>query len=161
VGDEYPGVWVTEMRIAAVFALATCLAHAETSESWKKLEFLIGKWIGVAGANDTPNGAAQGAFSFEPQLSGKILVRKNNATYTSGERHDDLMIIYVDPPKDTARAIYFDTEGHVIRYDIAFPSANRVIFESDTSQPGPRFRLTYWLAGASLNGSFEVASPGS
>src|ERR1022692_1554974 len=73
---------------------------------------------------------------------------------------DDLMVIYLDAPNDTPRAIYFDTEGHVIRYNLSFPSAKRAVFESDGSQPGPKYRLTYWMDGASLNGQFEVAVPG-
>jgi len=88
-------------------------------------------------------------------------VRKNNARYDSGVQHDDLMVIYLDAPNDTPRAIYFDTEGHTIRYGIAFPVANRVLFESDGSQPGPRYRLTYWMEGGVLNGRFEVAAPDS
>ncbi|HUA60694.1 MAG TPA: hypothetical protein VML19_18160, partial [Verrucomicrobiae bacterium] len=95
------------------------------------------------------------------ELNRKIVVRRNNASYDSGVQHDDLMIIYLDSPASTPRAIYFDSEGHIIRYNLAFPSPNRVVFESEASQPGPRYRLTYWLDGAVLNGSFELAtSPG-
>jgi len=43
---------------------------------------------------------------------------------------------------------------------VTFPSAERAVFESDRSQPGPKYRLTYWVEGASLNGRFEVAAPG-
>ena len=48
----------------------------------------------------------------------------------------------------------------MIRYGLSFPSAKRVVFESDGSQPGPKYRLTYWMDGGSLNGQFEVAAPG-
>jgi hypothetical protein len=94
-------------------------------------------------------------------LNRKIIVRHNQASYTSGVRHDDLMVIYLDAPDDTPRAIYFDTEGHVIRYSLTFPAANKVTFESDGTQPGPRYRLSYWLNGPSLDGKFEVAPPGA
>jgi len=129
--------------------------------SWSKLEFLLGNWSGAAGEKDTPLGAGQGAFSFERQLNSKIIVRRNRADYNSGVRHDDLMIIYLDEPNDTPRAIYFDTEGHVIRYNLTFPSAGTVTFESDGTQAGPRYRLSYWLERGSLNGKFEVAPPGA
>ena len=91
----------------------------------------------------------------------KVIVRRNNAQYDSGARHDDLIVIYLDAPSDAPRAIYFDTEGHVIRYSLTFPSTNRVVFESDGTEPGPQYRLTYWMEAGSLNGRFEVAAPGS
>jgi len=142
-------------------ALLVSAAGAQDSPAWSKLEFLLGNWTGVAGEHDTQLGAGQGAFSFQPELNRKIVVRRNNASYDSGVQHDDLMIIYLDSPASTPRAIYFDSEGHIIRYNLAFPSPNRVVFESEASQPGPRYRLTYWLDGAVLNGSFELAtSPG-
>ncbi|MGA3028732.1 MAG: hypothetical protein ABSF98_28660 [Bryobacteraceae bacterium] len=129
--------------------------------AWTKLEFLLGKWTGIAGEKDTPLGAGQGGFSFEPELNRKIVVRRNQAAYNSGARHEDLMVIYLDAPNDAPRAIYFDTEGHVIRYNLTFPAPNSVIFESDGTQTGPRFRLSYWLDGRALDGKFEVAPPGA
>jgi hypothetical protein len=131
------------------------------SAAWSKLEFLLGKWTGIAGEKDTPLGAGQGGFSFQTELNGKIIVRHNQAAYTSGARHDDLMVIYLDGPDDKPRAIYFDSEGHVIRYSLSFPAANNVVFESEASQPGPRYRLSYRLNGPALDGKFEVAPPGA
>jgi len=129
--------------------------------AWKKLEFLLGNWTGSAGEKDTPLGAGQGGFSFHPELNQKIIIRHNRAAYDSGVRHEDLMVIYLDAPNDTPRAIYFDTEGHVIRYNLSFPAPNRITFESDGTQPGPRYRLSYWLNGRALDGKFEVAPPGA
>ncbi len=149
---------VTILALAALLAPAV---HAQTNDTWKKLEFLLGKWTGVAGEKDTSIGAGQGGFSFEPELKQKIIVRRNQAKYDSGVQHEDLMVIYLDSPNDAPRAIYFDTEGHVIRYNLAFPSPNRVVFESDGTQPGPRYRLTYWQEGAKLLGKFEVGAPQS
>jgi hypothetical protein len=133
--------------------------HAQTSEPLKKLDFLLGEWTGLAGEKDTPLGTGQGSFSFSPELKQKIIVRRNSANYASGAQHEDLMVIYADAPDPTPRAIYFDTEGHVIRYTLTFPSPNRVVFESDGVQPGPRFRLTYWMEGGALNGRFEIGAP--
>ena len=130
-----------------------------TDTAWKKLDFLLGKWSGVAGEKDTPHGAGGGGFSFEPELNQKIIVRRNHAEYNSGVKHDDLMVIYLDAPDNSPRAIYFDNEGHVIRYNLSFPAVGRVIFESAPNQPGPRYRLTYWLEGAALEGKFEIAPP--
>jgi len=148
------------MRLTLIALLAAFSAlRAQPADSWKKLDFLLGDWIGLAGGKDTAPGAGQGAFSFKPELQDKIIVRRNNARYDSGVQHDDLMIIFRDAPNDPPRAIYFDTEGHVIRYALSFPSPNRVVFESDRAEPGPRYRLTYWMEGPSLSGRFEIAPP--
>jgi len=144
------------MRVVALALLTIGVAQSQTADPWKKMEFLLGKWTGVAGEKDTQIGAGQGSFSFERELNGKIVVRRNNAAYESGVRHEDLMVIYLDAPNDTPRAIYFDSEGHVIRYNLTFPSADRAVFESDGSQAGPKYRLTYWMEGGSLNGKFEI-----
>ena len=141
--------------------LAALPLGAQTDSAWKKLEFVMGKWVGMAGEKDTPLGAGQGGFSFEFDLNRKIIVRRNRAEYNSGARHDDLMVIYLDAPNDTPRAILFDTEGHTIKYNLTFPGPNRVVFESDGTQPGPRYRLTYWMNGMSLEGKFEIGAPGS
>jgi hypothetical protein len=150
------------MRLQWIVLLAAVSAlHAQTNDAWKKLDFLLGDWTGAAGEKDTQLGAGQGAFSFKAELKQKIIVRRNNAQYDSGVQHDDLMVIYFDAPNDSPRAIYFDTEGHVIHYALSFPSPQRVVFESDGTQPGPKYRLTYWMEGASLDGRFEVAAPSS
>jgi len=147
--------------ILIAFLTVVPVLHAQENPAWNKLEFLLGNWIGVAGEKDTSLGAGQGSFSFEAQLKQKIIVRHNTASYTSGVQHDDLMVIYFDSPEAAPKAIYFDSEGHVIRYNLTFPSPNRAVFESDAAQPGPKFRLTYWLEGASLDGKFEIAAPSS
>lgn len=151
------------VRIWILAALCGAALHAQTpaASPWQRLDFLMGKWIGVAGPNDTPLGAGQGAYSFEPELDRKIIVRRNQAAYDSGVKHEDLMVVYLDSPGDTPRAIYFDSEGHTIRYNLAFPKPQTAVFESDGAQPGPRYRLTYWLENGVLNGKFEVAPPGA
>src|SRR5579872_443740 len=124
------------MRLLVLLALSVVQTTAQSSDGWKPMEFLLGKWVGVAGEKETPLGAGQGAFSYDLELNRKIVVRRNNASYNSGATHDDLMVIYIDGPKDSPpRAIYFDSEGHVIRYNVTFPAAAKVVFESDGAQP--------------------------
>ena len=94
------------MRLAVIALLTLAFANAQATDPWQKLDFLLGKWTGVAGEKDTPLGAGEGDFSFEAELNRKIVVRRNNAAYNSGPQHHDLMIIYLDPPA-TPRAIYF------------------------------------------------------
>ena len=147
------------IMIAVLCGALRISAQSTDAAQWKKFEFLLGKWTGVAGEKDTQLGAGQGAFSFEPQLDQKIIIRHNNASYDSGARHDDLLIIYLE--NDKPHAIYFDSEGHVIRYDVSVPSPNVVKFESDGTQPGPKYRLSYWMEKGSLDGKFEIAPPGA
>ena len=151
-----------KMRLAvlALWMVFSSL-HAQAGDPWKKLDFLLGEWIGVAGGKDTPLGAGQGSFSFRAELNGRIIVRRNQANYDSGARHDDLMVVYADAPHEMPRAIYFDSEGHVIRYTLAFPAPDRVVFETEAAPAAPQYRLTYWLEGGSLKGRFEVRAPAS
>jgi hypothetical protein len=150
------------MRVLVLLAAAAAQIWAQSDPGWKQMEFLLGKWTGVAGEKDTQIGTGQGAFSFDLELNQKIVVRRNNAAYDSGLKHDDLMVVYFDGPKGSPpRAIYFDSEGHVIRYNVTFPAAAKAVFESDGTQPGPRYRLTYWMEKAELKGTFEVAPPGA
>jgi hypothetical protein len=149
-------------RVFLALTLAAIEARAQNaaSDGWKKFEFLLGRWTGVAGDKDTPQGAGRGEFSFALELNRTIIVRHNYAEYKNAPRHDDLMVIYLDAPNDPPRAMYFDSEGHVIHYTASFPSANAVVFESDGSQSDPRYRLSYWMEQAALKGRFEVAPPG-
>jgi hypothetical protein len=131
------------------FFTAVCLLCAQTVDSrLAPLEFMVGKWKG--GGTGDP-GAGQGAFSFLPELNGRILVRRSFNQLAGGPRHEDLMIVYLDDK--TPRAIYFDSEGHTIRYNVSFPSKSSAVFESGD---GPGYRLTYALEGKNLNGKFEV-----
>jgi hypothetical protein len=125
----------------------------------------MGEWVGVGAGSP---GAGTGRFSFQPALDGKILVRKSRTEYPakpgekSGSVHEDLMIVYRLPDEKNCRAIYFDNEGHVIRYGIVFGAETAsVAFESEGSSQETRFRLTYRLRGANdLETVFAIAPPG-
>src|SRR5207244_1665925 len=76
-------------------------------------------------------------------------------------RHDDLMVVYSEPGERGLRGIYFDSEGHVIRYSVTV-SANRntAEFLSDSVPAAPRFRLTYSkIDSTALGLKFETAPP--
>jgi hypothetical protein len=145
------------MRVVLLALWMVVSAQTQTNESWKKLDFLLGDWVGVAGEKDGQLGPGQGDYSFRPELKEKIIVRRNHAGYDSGAEHDDLMIIYLD---GAPRAIYFDTEGHVIRYNLSFPAPQHAVFESESGQPGPKYRLSYRMESGVLKGRFETAPPG-
>ena len=133
---------------------------AKQAVDWKPLSWLIGDWIGSgAGAP----GQGTGSFSFQPDLQGKILVRKSFAEYPAtaqkpAYRHDDLMIVFAEG--GSYNAIYFDNEEHTIRYSVDASAENAVTFLSDAMAGAPRFRLTYRKTGdTTLSGKFEIAPP--
>jgi len=142
--------------VIGFIAASALLAQDKSAARFQPIEFLFGQWTAKGGGASAGQGS--GEFSFEPQVNKQIVVRKNFAEYTSGKeagtRHDDLMIVYRE--NDSLRAIYFDSEGHTIHYMVRSPSANVAVFESDPTQPGPKYRLTYSLQGAELDGKFEV-----
>lgn len=144
--------------LIAAAVLLTAAASAAQPPPLAALEFLVGDWRAV----DTAPGE-HGSFSFRFEAQHHVLVRTNEAVYDAApsrpaSRHDDLMVVYEE--NGGLRADYFDSEGHVIRY-AGSTGPNRVVLVSDPDPRGPRYRLTYSLDGATLNGSFEVAAPGS
>jgi hypothetical protein len=139
-------------------ALGSATAGAEQDAPvWAPL---IGHWTVEPGQP----GGGSGWTSFEPALQGRALLRRNHAEYPPAEGrpatvHDDLMVLYLEGGK--VRADYWDNEGHVIRYAVAFaPEARRLVFLSDETPGAPRFRLTYdWSVADQLAVGFEIAPP--
>jgi hypothetical protein len=147
--------------VCGIALCATSFAQQSAPKAiarWETLQFLLGDWVGKG--SGTPGDAA-GAYSFYEELNGQILVRRSFADYTAqgGGRHEDLLIVYAAAPAESMHAMYFDSEGHVIHYNVA-TKPNAAVFESDASQPGPRYRLSYARAGNTVSGKFEVAPPG-
>ena len=92
-------------------------------------------------------------------------MRTSYAEYPATEtkaasRHDDVMILF-SVPGAGVRADYYDSEGHVIRYDVRSPAPGEAVFLSDATAGAPRFRLRYRLDAGTLKGEFEIAPPGS
>jgi hypothetical protein len=145
--------------ICPVLLAAACFA---ATPEWGFAQFLIGHWTGEGSGQP---GSGSGAFSFTPDLQGKVLTRRSFAEYPASEgrpasRHDDLMVVYHGDGTEGLRAIYFDNEGHVIRYSVN-ASAAGVVFESDGKPSEERYRLTYTPTGNNtLKLQFEVAAPG-
>ena len=135
------------------FATAQTTSSAQAGDRWKSIQFLIGDW---AAKGDGATGASGGAYSFKAELNDQILVRHSYAEYggAAQQRHDDLLIVYAETPGKPMHAIYFDSEGHVIKYNVK-PAANSVLFESDPAEPGPKYRLSYRLVEKNLSGKFE------
>ncbi len=152
------------LAATALLSIPLSQAAEEKKADWGPLQFLVGDWTGEGGG---AAGQGVGEFSFRPDLEGRILVRKSFAEYPATKdrpafRHDDLTIVYREADGAPLRAIYFDSEGHVIRYAIAaVPEKSAVEFVSDASPSAPRFRLTYTKTGEDTAGiRFEIAPPG-
>ena len=140
--------------------MASSMIAADTD--WGPAQFLVGRWTGE-GTGQPGNGS--GAFSFTPELDGHILVRKSVADYPAAEGkpailHEDLMTVYRDEASRGLLAIYFDSEGHTIRYTVSAAGAG-VVFLSDGAAGQMRYRLTYMPVGKDkATVKFEVAPPG-
>ncbi len=135
---------------------------AKTENQWSAWQFLVGEWIGE-GTGDPGQGS--GGFSLQPDLQNTVLVRKNSAYYPATKdrqafTHEDLMVIFYE--NDQPKAIYFDNEGHVIRYTAEFSKdSSTVTFLSDPIPSAPRFRFAYTKAqNGTLKMSFDIAQPG-
>ena len=129
------------------------------------LRFLVGSWRGE-GSGQPGTGNGRDAFRFD--LDGRVLVRRSHAEYppSAGRPavvHDDLMVVYPAPDGRALEAVYFDNEGHVIRYEGAVsPDGRRAVFTSAARPGAPRFRLTYAAISPDLvDVTFEIAPPGA
>jgi hypothetical protein len=133
-------------------------ARGQNAAPLAPFQFLLGQWEGVG-----DQAGATGGFTFAPGVQDRVIVRTNysNTPASAGkaaQRHDDLMVIYVDA--GVVKADYFDSESHVIRY-VAEARSGTVVFVSQVEPAEPRYRLTYTTGSATtLNGTFEVAPPG-
>lgn len=138
---------------------ATVFAQAPASDPYAPLHFLIGEWVA-----DGPATAGSGHFEFNRDLQGNVIVRRNHAESPAASdrpvaNHDDLMVIYREA--GGTRAIYFDNEGHVIRYTVEPGGPDAVTFVSEAAAGAPRYRLSYKkLPDGRVGGKFEVAPPG-
>ncbi len=143
---------------------AGAAAASPDDDAWKPYRFLVGEWSGDGGGEP---GKGSGRFSFAFDLQEKVLVRRNRAEYPPAQgrpafSHEDLMVIYRADRGGPTKAIYFDSEGHVINYAVTFSDDRRTLtFLSDDVPAAPRFRLSYTKGeDDSMRIQFEIAPPG-
>ncbi len=153
-------------RLFTFFVALTAQAMGQQPDEskWNEWRFLLGKWVAEGGGQ--PGQASAGGFSFDFDLQGRVLIRRNYYEYPASaskpaSRHEDLMVIYQEPYNGT-RAEYFDNEGHVIHYSVSFSEDKKTItFVSDVFSSAPRFRFIYrQLKDDSLGIEFDIAPPG-
>jgi hypothetical protein len=150
-----------ETLAIVLFGLAS-ISFGRQDKTWEKWNWLVGDWVGEG--SGTP-GQGGGWFSLQPDLDGKILVRKSHSEYPATKDkpkiiHTDLMIIYLDSIGQPSKAIYFDNEGHIINYAITH-SVKSISFTSNKVQNMPFFRLTYVSLGkGTIRVKFEMSQDG-
>ena len=141
----------------ALLAGPPALASSPLAGDLGALAFMIGEWKSVG---DPSGPDAGGTSSIEPDLSGRLLIRRDHVLTTAGQAFDIYMAMYDDG--GSLRAEFVDTEGHVIHYAVTpAPDGRSAVFVAPASQSGPGFRLTYAAApGERLHIRCEIAPPG-
>jgi len=144
-----------------LIALSSSLSGQQANGGWEKWKYLIGEWVGEG--NGQP-GQGEGSFSFQTDLDGKVLVRKNHTVFPETAKyaakvHDDLLYVYDGSRGGNQEAIYFDNEGNTIKYKVSFTD-NSIVMTSEKSSSSPRFRLSYIkIDDKSVKIIFEMAQP--
>ena len=160
---------MTKTGIILLSFISLLLINVNHSFAQKKVvpgpewNFVLGDWIGDGAG--VP-GEAKAWFTFNKDLDGNILVRKNHNVIPANNGkpeaiHDDLLVVYLDNTGALTKAIYFDNENHVINYAVSFNQTDKTLsFTSEAQKDMPRFRLTY--KATDNNGliiDFEFAPP--
>jgi hypothetical protein len=131
----------------------------------KQLAFLEGTWQAKT-LSGSAGGDVAGTYSFERELKGHVLARhtKSVSSCTGPSaydcEHSDLLYIFAAPDRQSRKAINLDNEGHVLNYDVTAPTPTSAQFLSDSSTPGPQFRLVYELKSGVMSGRFQMRPPG-
>jgi hypothetical protein len=151
-------------RLLLIFALFPLPLFAQAPNPLSNFGFLLGTWSATTAATGSAGASVLGTYRFQTDLGGTVITRTSSADTCKGPasfdcQHHDSLTIYRDMGDATPHALYADSEGHVLHYDISFPDANTVVFL--TNAPGPRFRLIYHLAGGVMSGKFQMSPPGS
>jgi hypothetical protein len=153
--------------LLAVLGISCLFAQSPPSigaDPFRSLNFLEGEWsAATGGASGTPN--VVGSYTFRRELGGHVIARHSSNASCKGPtdfdcQHGDLLYVFVEGAGHDLSAIYFDSEGHVIRYSVSTPTPSSAIFLSDPSVPGPQFRLVYELKDNLMAGKFQMHMPG-
>ncbi len=152
---------------AVIALLPVCCLSAQTpakTDPWAGVRFLLGSWEAKT-TGGMAQAQASAGYAFRLELSDHVLARHSRSGTCAAPddfncQHSDLLYIYPADNGTALQAIYFDNEGHVIRYDVSTPKPGSVVFLSDSTQPGPQFRLSYELLDGVMSGKFELKLPG-
>lgn len=150
-------------RLLLFFAFIPSLAQAQSAPSFASLKFLLGTWEAKTSASGTAAAAVAGTYTFQTDLGGTVITRTSSLDTCKGPsgfdcQHHDALTIYQDMDS-TFHALFADSEGHVLHYDISTPDSTTAVFLATT--PGPKFRLSYHLEGGVTSGKFQILAPGA
>jgi hypothetical protein len=155
---------VISISVFFLWALGLMAQSAPAKDPFQTLSFLEGTW--EAKTNGTSGVDSLGKYSFELELRNHVLSR-NSVSKESCKgpenfdcNHSDLLYVFPGGNDQALQAIYFDNEGHVIKYQVSTPSPTTAVFLSDGSQPGPQFQLVYERKGDTMSGKFQMRMPG-
>ena len=106
-----------------------------------------------------------GTYTFRPELKHHVLARRSEQADCKGPRaydckHGDLLYVYQDAENQPSRALYLDSEGHVIHYTVSTPEPATALFISEASTTGPQFQLVHKLKDGVMSGKFQMRMPG-
>jgi|SRR5271170_4012982 len=146
-----------------ILSLGAAAQQPSSTDAFKPLAFLQGTW--EAKTNGSSGVNSNGKYSFGLELKNHVMARhavslescKGPESYDC--KHGDLLYIYPEC-EGVLHAIYFDNEGHVIKYNVTTPNATTAVFQSDGSLPGPQFQLIYERKGDTMFGKFQMHMPG-
>jgi len=150
--------------LALVTGAALVAQTAGKPDPWARLRFLEGTWEArMTGGSAKAQGT--GTYSFRLELREHVLARHSSYGSCKGPEdfnceHGDLLYIYPEGGGENLRAIYFDSEGHVIHYAVSVPRPGTAVLLSDPGAPGPQFRLSYESSGEVMAGKFQMRMPG-
>ena len=119
--------------------------NQNSDTTWSRWQYLIGTWKGT---NSGEPGQGEGYFTFGFELGENILIRKGHTVFPGHENqpariHDDVLIIYKENSSVPDKAEYFDSEGHVLHYNISYTNNDIIIFTTNnTGEGNPIFRLS-------------------
>ncbi len=156
--------WTIYLALTSASYLCAQASSPTGGEPWKALSFLEGTWEAKTGGG-AAGATTAGSYTFTKELDGHVLARHSSDAGCKGPaafdcEHRDLLYVYQNAPGQPLKAIYFDNEGHVIQYDVSTPTSASVVFLSDSSVPGPQFRLIYERKGVTMSGKFQMHMPG-
>ena len=153
--------------VAGLAGVSPAAQTQQSSDDWKPLKFLIGKWEGTS--NGHP-GAAKVTRQYQFVLNNKYIQVRNTSTYDpqpknpKGEVHQDWGMISYDKSRNQFVFRQFHVEGFVNQYISSTSTPKTIVFTSESIENIPagfRARETYEVLNENeFTEKFELAEPG-
>jgi hypothetical protein len=152
---SYPAVLHSQAAPASTQPLPLATSSA--------LQPLLGAWTAEDGSGGTPGRAVRGGETWAADLDGRVIVRRYFSEYPASPQRAAFrlegMTVVARTPTGGLVAHDFDNDGHVIDY-VVEATDTAIVFTSEATAAGPRFRLTFRPVAGRLNVQFEIAKAG-